>query len=813
MDNLEHLPLPEFKTNLERKKYPGGGGYTLPEGRSKRDYSQTQIKKAQEISHNFIKLKEKYKGRLDPHLIFQINVNDKIDTTTFQNELLKMNMEVLSVAEDKKGYWVVFASDEQLDEFRIRLYSHGQDGDGGATKYDFFNAISDIEDIPVDKKIAPSISAVDLPRNEDFYIDVELWRMPDDQLERFIHNLSYAIEKLRVTDKLIRNSFALIRVKLNFLAYQQLVELKEVARVSLPPLPSSNPFEIFNQEVEDFEILSPSETATGILIIDSGVVSGHPLIKNALGDEANFQSVETEVVDKVGHGTAVASCALYGDVGQCINKKQFHAHNWIFSAKVMYAENDFSGGVNSVYNPEKLMEHQFQDAIKYFLDNKANRIRVVNISLGNKLEIWHKSEFRQPPLASLIDEIAREYYDVVFVVSTGNFDPLASFGDIAGVVDKYPEYLFNKKFSDVNLINPATSALAITVGSIASCPRIMPNSSFDSQAQIFTTIGAEHQPSPFTRTGPGVNGMVKPELVDYGGTLILSQEYGRIRVNNGGKIPILSSKYPERLFSLDFGSSFSAPKVARSCALVSNSYPDKSANFIKNLVLQSASYPEQINTNFWKANTKEEAEQKRRMTIGYGVPNHDKAISSFNNRVLFFEESSIQVDQVKVFKVELPVSFFATKGDRIFSIVLTYNPPVKRSRGDYYLGNTLEFKVFHTVSPEDVVSNISLLDEDKRKASIENKYHLDFDPKLTLRSKGCHQKGVKSFTNTYWTNKPFTSLSIALINRNRWIKVIDDDFLQDYCISLCVYHSELASLYTEIQNLNQITIRERARVR
>jgi hypothetical protein len=80
MDRLDHLPLPEFRADLERKKSGGGSGYTLPEGRSKKAYAQTQIRKAQAISHNFSKLKEQYKGRLDPHLIFEINVNDKVDT-------------------------------------------------------------------------------------------------------------------------------------------------------------------------------------------------------------------------------------------------------------------------------------------------------------------------------------------------------------------------------------------------------------------------------------------------------------------------------------------------------------------------------------------------------------------------------------------------------------------------------------------------------------------------------------------------------------------------------------------------------------
>ncbi len=727
--------------------------------------------------------------------------------------MLKMGLDVLSVAEDKKGYWVVFASDEQLEEFRARLDSHGKDGEGGATKYDFFNVISEIEDIPVEKKIARSIIDAPLPEDEDTYIDVELWRMSDDQLEVFISKLPGAIDNLQVTDKLVRNSFALLRVRLDSAAYKQLIELKEVARVSRPPLPSFNPFEIFSQDVEDLEILSPSESATGILIVDSGVVSGHPLIKNALGDEANFQSRETEVVDKVGHGTAVAGCALYGDVEYCIKKKQFHAYNWIFSAKVMYAVQDCSGGVYAEYDPEKLLEHQFQDAIDHFLGNKDNRIRVVNVSLGNNLEVWHKSEFRQPPLASLIDEIARDYDDVVFVISSGNVNPVNSFDDIAGVVEHYPEYLFDKKNPDFNLINPATSALSLTVGSIANRPRIADTSFFGSQRELFTAIAPEHQPAPFTRTGPGINGMIKPELVEYGGNLVLSQEFGRIKTNSGGKIPVLSSQYPDKLFSFDLGSSYSAPKVARSCALVSNSYPEKSANFIKNLILQSANYPEPINKDFWRAKNKQKAEKKRFMTIGYGVPDHAKAISSFDNRVLFFEESSIQVDQAKVFKVDLPRSFFETKGDRIFSIVLTYNPPVRRSRGDYYLGNTLEFKIFHTVSPDGVISKISVLDEEDGESSMEDKFHLDFEPKVTLRSKGCHQKAVKIFTHAHWTNNPFTSLCIALVNRNRWVKAIDESFLQDYCISLCVYHSGHTSLYSEIKNLNQIPLRERARVR
>lgn len=39
--------------------------------------------------------------------------------------------------------------------------------------------------------------------------------------------------------------------------------------------------------------------------------------------------------DTVGHGTAVAGCAAYGDIEACLDNKVFALSNWIFSAKVM----------------------------------------------------------------------------------------------------------------------------------------------------------------------------------------------------------------------------------------------------------------------------------------------------------------------------------------------------------------------------------------------------------------------------------------------------------------------------------------------
>jgi hypothetical protein len=111
---------------------------------------------------------------------------------------------------------------------------------------------------------------------------------------------------------------------------------------------------------------------------------------------------------------------------------------------------------------------------------------------------------------------------------------LTSVYDVAPLV----KYLLNNP--NFKLINPATSALAITVGSISPANRVQRNQNGEEQIKI--ALAEEDQPSPFTRTGPGINDMIKPELVEYGGNLILYNNFGRISEDSGGKIVLLNNE-------------------------------------------------------------------------------------------------------------------------------------------------------------------------------------------------------------------------------------------------------------------------------
>lgn len=597
MEKYEHLKLPVFKGNIERQKRRGGGSFTLQPGRNKRTFSQQAAQKADELVSSFSALKNKFSGKIDTTLIYEIEINQSVSPDGFEKTLLSMGIHVLFISEEKKGFWVVFSDDGKLEDFKTKLKEYSNPTGKKITQdafkdeslgisledskyirdffqkkrlldstysivkekakifgsidkikieipekyidhkkyivsvlkrahtgnFDFFNAIESFQDIPREKKIGKSLRDKPLGDIADF-IDIELWKMTEPQKnETFIQELKNTytdLSKFRITDTLSTKSFVLLRVKLTKEIFNEIIELKEIARADRPSLPQFNPFEFTSPDISNIEFNEPSEDAAGILVIDSGILSNHPMLENCVGAEENFQSGETKLQDTVGHGTAVAGCAAYGDIDNCLKIKNFTPENWVFSAKVMYVErNDITGTISAIYDPEKLIEHQFKDAVESFLSNPDYHIKVVNISLGNHNEIWHKDYFRQLPLAALIDELAFTFPHAFFIVSAGNQDPRNFYNTIKEIKDNYPTYLTENK--NFRLINPATSALAFTVASIAGIVRIA-QERYGTE-DIKTAIAEEHQPSPFSRTGTGINGMIKPELVEYGGNLILKK--------------------------------------------------------------------------------------------------------------------------------------------------------------------------------------------------------------------------------------------------------------------------------------------------
>jgi len=184
VEKLKHLKLPIFKDKVERQKRGGGGGYSFPSGRSKNTFAQQASQKADELTNIYSELKQKYSGEIDPSLIYEIEINQAVSPEGFDKILSSMGIHVLSIAEGKKGFWIVFNDNDNLDAFKNRIADYGS-GDGH--KYDFFNAIESFQNIPIEKKIGQRLKDNPLCDAADF-IDIELWKIADPKKMNILFN-------------------------------------------------------------------------------------------------------------------------------------------------------------------------------------------------------------------------------------------------------------------------------------------------------------------------------------------------------------------------------------------------------------------------------------------------------------------------------------------------------------------------------------------------------------------------------------------------------------------------------------------------
>ncbi|HEX2786616.1 MAG TPA: S8 family peptidase [Ignavibacteria bacterium] len=794
MAQYEHLKfLPLLPENQRKKRIikKGFSPYPFPQDRDKQEFLIENIESSNSIIHSYEDLKSKYKDKINPNLIFKLIINHKIDYNLFKQELNKMGINVLNITDNEKGYWIVFSDDESLYQFNSRLekYSEGS--------YSFFNVIDSLEDINAEDKIGEFLKNKPIEKNESAYLNIELWRMEDEKIDRFLTQIqeTFKEKEFKLLDSLITNSFVLIRVKLSLEVFKEILNFKEVAKIDRPFIKEFNPIQNKTIDINDIEVKVPEEDACGILIIDSGIISNHPLLQNAIKHEENFQDGEIETHDTVGHGTAVSGNCLYGDIDKCIDDKVFSASNYLFSAKIMYAEKMGNVIMNVSYSQDKLFENQFLDIVNSFLIKDEYKIKVVNISIGNTYEVWNGNLKKQFPLASLIDEISLRFPNVIFVVSAGNSDPLTYFDSLSDIIDNYPDYLYDN--SDFKIINPATSSLSLTVGSLAPTPKILNRNDGD----IWHPIANEKEPSPFTRTGEGINKAIKPELVEFGGNIICNEIAGNITVNIGSKLTVLSNEISSELFRFDSGTSFSAPKISNTIGKVGNHFLNSSSNFIKNIILQSAN--DKFDLNFKGSET--EIKKKKLFTIGYGLPNYEDAVFSTNNKVVLYDENEIGLDKVLCYSLNLPEIFNNTNGNKRISIVLTFNPITRATRGDSYFGNVMEFRLFNGIESDIVLKNNSVIEniDDETEEIISSTSALKLEPTSNVRSCTCHQKGTKTFPR----KKILNPLTLILFNKNKWIT--DENYKQKFCISLMIEHEAEIDLYSEIRNEVQVRTRIR----
>lgn len=569
-------------------------------------------------------------------------------------------------------------------------------------------------------------------------------------------------------------------------------------------------FETFHQTLTNFsveklgEFISPPSDAPMVCIVDSGVTIENPFLKPVVREDLILSFLRTESDkdnpnDECGHGSGVASLASYYALNLYQNAEN-RGKIWIASARVLNQDNEIED--------ERLFSKILGEVVETFT---LIGIKIFNLSIQFINRKWHEEAKRTIPrrswIARTIDKLSRKH-NIVFITVTGNISTSNVkyyYGD--GLA--YPEYFID---DEASIYDPGQASLAITVGSMS------PTTQAVGQITTAMAIAEKHQPSPFTRCGPGINREIKPELVEYGGNYLLDQN-GTVRENPGMNV-IMASHQLTPAITHKSGTSFAAPRVAHKMARIlydmqSLGFYDISASLLKALTVNSATYPPYYgNFDNFKQAMDEKKPKHWLNVVGYGIPDDIRATECDKYTAILIFQEKIQPNTVKFFEIPVPECLVETPPTKVkrLTVTVVYAPEVQRWGLETYLGTTLKWRMFRgNVDQEEVIKYMSVEEEENDEETGENPKELKFEPGITLRSRGTVQHGIcewKQHKSEYSQN----CYTLAIAAYEKWNRENPDPVPYAVVVRL-EDTTQTADVYVEVQNIMaQLEVQARSNI-
>ena len=385
---------------------------------------------------------------------------------------------------------------------------------------------------------------------------------------------------------------------------------------SIEPMPRYNfSIDTVPEEIGLF-VKSPNsnETYETVGILDSGIASNRYLDSWIVGTQSPYLEEE---LDKT-HGTSVASIVLYGDD---LEKKDLVKHRGLklFDASVIPAKDE--NEIDTLQN------------IKEAIQNNHENVKIWNLSVsGNKSNI--RSNFSD--FAVAIDKLQGEY-NVLICKSSGN--------EI-----NYDSQVYYDKY----LSGGADSVNSLVVGSIAH---------------------HNNNISPFSRFGPAPSGIIKPDLVHYGG------HTKEDRNSNG--VRIISE---DGTITKSLGTSLSTPRVASLAAGIQQRFEEPfDPLLIKALIIHSASYPDGLNLSI----------DERVNQVGFGIPkNVDNILYNSPSEItLILRDKIARGGYIDIMDFPMP-NCLIKEGIYTGQVIITlvYKPILDHTQGSEYIQSNVEVK-------------------------------------------------------------------------------------------------------------------------
>jgi len=419
----------------------------------------------------------------------------------------------------------------------------------------------------------------------------------------------------------------------------------------------------FQEQVQSGEdavkIVPPANHSPIVCVVDSGIQEEHKYIAPAIlsRDSKNLVPTSSSVNDEVdngGHGTRVAGAILY--------PRSIPSHG---TYELPYRIRNFKVLGNNNCMPINLLPPKVISSVVDTFSKKSKMpTKVFNHSIGSRkaCELKHMS-----PWAAEIDMQSYEN-DVLFIQAAGNISHEVISAYIRSGC-QYPDYL-DKELSRIS--DPAQSLQALTVGSV---------SMDDYKTEDNIALGGKDEISSFSRSGPGIWDVIKPEIVEYGGTYVINRRSDDPVFTTPPQVcPELLRRSPEGpAFSRDvIGTSFSTPKVAHIAAEIEKNFPDLPALLYRALIAQSARWPD-YSRGFDNSGC-----QTLLRRIGYGIPDLDRATHNNDYRITLITPSISEIgeDEAHIFKIPIPEELNSVGEDYtiLLEVTLSYVAAPRRTR-------------------------------------------------------------------------------------------------------------------------------------
>lgn len=162
----------------------------------------------------------------------------------------------------------------------------------GGHSYSYLASIETITELTPSDRMGIRLQEEPLTSEETASLDIELWHGGNrdecydriDEIKSFLRK-----EGLEVTDSWVGDSLCLLRAKVNSSVLETLLNIDYIKEIDRRPVPT---FEMLAVSSADFSQIEPDKSLTedlsGVLIIDSGIMQGHPLLRHAIGDAQVF---------------------------------------------------------------------------------------------------------------------------------------------------------------------------------------------------------------------------------------------------------------------------------------------------------------------------------------------------------------------------------------------------------------------------------------------------------------------------------------------------------------------------------------------